>query len=206
MLRAAMPGLHLVPGGSITAITGPPATEPEPRAALRHDRIVGRALESCSAVVPFRLGVELGSEAELQRLLEDNLEALCGQLARFAGRVEMGFKARLATHAGDQPIRLPFDLERVRSLAPRGEDRREQRKRAAGGQVFEGCYLISRQSIDAFWSAIENIRHATSDLPVMGSGPWAAYTFCDFTLRPAQQSPAERHPAPPAQCGEACNK
>ena len=185
-LRATMRGLHLVPCGPVIAITGKPSRQTAPRAALRHDRIIGRALASCSSVVPFRLGVELGSEAELHRVLAANLDALSAQLARFAGRVEMGFKARLAAQPAGSPMHLPPGLDRVRALAPRHDDCKEQLKRAPSGHVFEGCYLILRQAIEAFWSVVEDIRRAAAGMPVLGSGPWAAYTFCDLALRPAQ--------------------
>lgn len=193
-LSAAMRGLRLVACGPITAILGRVSSEPEPHAALRHDRIVGRALEACSSVVPFRLGAELGSENDLQRMLEANLESLSGYLARFQNRVEMGFKARLGTQAAGKPLLLPPGLEQLRALAPNSDDRWEQLERVPGGQTFEGCYLILRHAIDAFWSAVENIRHTAGNVPVLGSGPWAAYTFCDFTLRPAPIVHVGRHP------------
>lgn len=193
-LSGATRGLRLVPCGPVLAITGKAGREPEVRAALHHDHIVGRALETCSSVVPFRLGVELRSEAELHHMLEANLPPLCEHLARLAGRVEMGVKAKLAAQAAPRPMRLPFDLERVRALAPSTADRREQLERARTGPVFEGCYLILRHAIAAFWSAVEELRRTATDLPVLGSGPWAAYSFCDFALRPAPITHADWHP------------
>jgi len=193
--RVLRPVLRLVPCGPVLAITGQAGREPVARASLRHDRIVGRALEACSSVVPFRLGVELRSEAALEDLLAANLPSLRVQLSRFSGRVEMGFKARLAAVPAGKPMSLPFDLARLRALAPSIEDRREHLERARTGQIFEGCYLIARQAIAAFWSAVEELRRATTELPVLASGPWAAYSFCDFTLRPAPVAHADRHPA-----------
>jgi gas vesicle protein GvpL/GvpF len=193
-LGGAARGLRLVRCGPVLAITGRTGREPELQAALRHDRIVGRALETCSSVVPFRLGVEFRCQAELEHLLQANLPSLTGHLARLAGRVEMGFKARLAGAAIPGPMRLPFDLERVRALAPDPKDRREQLARAPTGDVFEGCYLILRQAIAAFWSAVEDLRRRVTGLPVLGSGPWAAYSFCDFALRTAPITGAAQPP------------
>ena len=199
-LRAPGSRLRLVVCGPVAAVVADPgaANEPEPRAALRHDRVVGRALAACSSVVPFRLGVELPSGAELHHVLEENRVGLLGQLARFRGRVEMGLKAKLAARApdaSDEPARLPPGLERVRALAPHGEDRRERRRRAprqvtgqVPGEIFAGCYLIPRPAIHAFWSALAAMRRTRSDLPLLGSGPWAAYSFCDFSLRPARRA------------------
>ena|SRR5882724_1846448 len=77
------------------------------RVALRHDRIVGLALAACSSVVPFRLGLPLGSAAELLALLDLNSRQLTDQLARFRGRVEMGLKARLFPSVADPAALLP---------------------------------------------------------------------------------------------------
>jgi Gas vesicle synthesis protein GvpL/GvpF len=185
-------GVRQIACGPVLAIVGKATGQPETRAALRHDRIVRQALDVCASVVPFRLGVEFGSEAEIQRMLEANREPLSRQLARFAGRVEMGFKVQLAAQPAGMPVQLPAGLPRVHALAPRPEDRREHLARAPGGQVFEGCYLVLREAIESFWSAVEELRRAAMDLPVLGSGPWAAYSFCDFVLRPAQPARAER--------------
>jgi hypothetical protein len=184
-LCRATRGVELVVSGPLAALVGRPGTETESRAVLRHDCIVGRALEACSSVVPFRLGVELQSEAELHQVLEANEEALSGRLARFRDRVEMGLKAKLATQPDGGPPELPPGLERVRALARGSEDRRERLERTPNAPLFEGCYLISRQTIDVFWSALEAFRRVLPDLPVLGSGPWAAYSFCDDALRPA---------------------
>lgn len=177
-------GIRSVVCGPVAALVGKPGNQPA-RAALRHGRVVGKAVEACSSVVPFRLGVELQSEA-VQEVLQMNMELLAGHLARFHGRVEMGLKAKLAVQVANEPMRLPFDLERVRALAPMNQDRREALRRAPAGQVFEGCYLIARQAVDAYWLAVEGIRCVLPDLPLLGSGPWAAYSFCDLVLLPAQ--------------------
>lgn len=172
--------------GAIAAVFGQrPEREDEVRAALRHDRIVGLAFDTCSSVVPFRLGIELGSEAELRSVLELNADDLSSQLARFRGRVEMGLKVQLATPSTDEPLRLPFGLASVRALAPGHEDRSERLARRGRKSVFEGCYLIPRASVEEFWRAVERIRSVAPEVPLLGSGPWAAYSFCDMPLRRA---------------------
>lgn len=189
-------GIRVVTWGSVAAVAGKASPgRRDSRAASRHAGIVGLALETCSSVVPFRFGVELRSEADLRRVLEVNAEALSHWLGRFRDRVEMGLKALLpagrrggAAAARSAPvaasIRLPFSLERVRALAPLPEDRRERLAAGPRGPVFEGCYLISRRAIDPFWAALDEIRRLVPDLPLLGSGPWAPYSFCGFVLRP----------------------
>lgn len=182
-IRSALPRLGCVPCGPVAAVTarwGPPSTS---RAALRHARILGRLLAACSSVVPFRFGVELASETELRELLELNLDALCRCLARVGGRVEMGARVKLPAW-GPAAARLKSGLGPIRALVPSADDRRERLQQLAGGRMFEGCYLIARQKIEAFWSAVDESRSALGELPILGSGPWAAYSFCEVVLRP----------------------
>ena len=95
----------------------------------------------------------------------------------------MGLKARIAAPAEDGLLRLPFGLDRVRALAPQPVDRRERLSRGRQGTTFEGGYLISRRAVDEFWRALDDIRRAVREVPLLGSGPWAPYSFCDAPLR-----------------------
>ena len=190
--------------GDLVAITGdvPAPTDPA-TAALRHDQVIASALEVHRSLLPFRLGVQLPSAAAVERLLAVNAETLARALARLDGCVEMGLKAKLtesqcadagvvkgsevseASHrdpSSSSPLRLPFGIERIRALAPRKSDRQEKICRAAGGTIFTGCYLVRRSSIEAFWTALDAIRRALPDLPMLGSGPWAPYSFADVVL------------------------
>jgi len=179
-----MRDVRTVDCGSIAALAGEACTQERNAAAIRHDDIVRAAVEQHSSVVPFRFGTELHSESELRSLLEVNYQMLSDQLRRFCGRLEMGLKARMTpeTAAGVQSLRLPFGLERIRALAPLASDRQEKLGTGRGGTIFEGCYLIGRNAIDRFWDALERIRSAVPELALLGSGPWAPYSFCDFTL------------------------
>jgi hypothetical protein len=165
------------PGMSPTTPGSPRRGTGDVRAALDHGRIVSHVFEVCSSVIPFRLGVELESETGLRVLLDNEAPRLGDQLTRFRGRVEMGLKMRLGTAQG--PLRLPIGLDRVRALAKEPVDRREGLTQDARGRIFEGCYLISRQAVEDYWRALEQIRRRTRALPLLGSGPWAAYSFCD---------------------------
>lgn len=182
--RPSLRGLRLVAAGPLVAVVGKPAPE-VPRAAIRHDRAVGRALAACSSAVPFRLGIVLEPKAELPRVLEANQHTLTKYLLRFRGKVEMSLKVKLPVQPEGESQRFPFSLERLHALAPDRDSRLERVKRTPTGRIFEGCYLISRQDIDAFWAAVEALRQASPGMPVLGSGPWAPYSFCDFALRPA---------------------
>jgi len=196
-LVRARHGLSHLAVGRIAAIFGPPLIRIEPtRAALWHDRVVGSALAVCSAVVPFRLGTDFASAAELRKMMRLNARRLAEQLARLRGRVEMGLKVRLPPPRAGTALWLPDGLDRVRALAPETADRCE---RLRDGNVFEGCYLISRGAVDDFWRAVETMRRDAPGQPVLGSGPWAPYSFCDSPLQPSPKSrpsPLQKTTAP----------
>lgn len=186
-LRRRAPRLRAVVVGDLCAVTGPAEGKPEDAsAALRHDRVMRRVMEACSAIIPFRLGVTARSDAALTRLLSRSAEALTSELARLRDRAEMGLKVWLAPMAErslDQEIeRLSPELGRIRALAPRASDRKEQIQRAQGGLRLTGCYLVPRASVDAFWDAVDELRRAAPGAPVLGTGPWAPYSFCDVQL------------------------
>ena len=92
-------GARSVACGPVAAILGPVRREGTTRAALRHARIVGHALETCSSVVPFRAGIEVGSERDARALLAENREELSVRLQELAGHVEMGLKVRIPHEA-----------------------------------------------------------------------------------------------------------
>ncbi|MBI5524893.1 MAG: GvpL/GvpF family gas vesicle protein [Deltaproteobacteria bacterium] len=178
-----MHGARTLRSGALAAIIGsPPGFADVARAAQWHDRVVARSLRVCSAVVPFRSGVEVGSETDVYGFLRLNAGELSGLLGHFHGRVEMGLKARVAPPTSEL-LRLPFGIDRVRTLAPRPGDRREWLMRGRHGTTFEGYYLISRRAADEFWRALDDIRRAVPEVPLLGSGPWAPYNFCDAPLR-----------------------
>jgi hypothetical protein len=184
-----MRDVRMVDCGSVAALAGEVCGQERDAAAIRHDDIVRLAVERHSSVVPFRFGTELCSISGLRSLLEIHYQTLSDQLRRFCGRLEMGLKARLTpkTSSDVQLPGLPFGLERIRALAPRSSDRQEKLGTGWGGTVFEGCYLIGRDDIDRFWDALEHIRSAVPELALLGSGPWAPYSFCDFTLGSGRQ-------------------
>jgi len=159
-------------------------------AALRHDRIVRLAFTACSSVVPFRAGLEIASVAELEALLELNSQQLTGQLTRFRDRMEMGLKVTLSGSATGSSSLLPRGLDRIRGLAPEPADRCERLDfssvEGARGKIFIASYLISRHAVDDFWRAADDIRRLAPELPLLGSGPWAAYSFCDVPLQRAE--------------------
>jgi hypothetical protein len=187
-------GIRSVAHGAVAAIVGPARREGATRSALRHARVVAHAVEECSAVVPFRLGMEFGSEEEVQDLLAENRRELSGRLGEMSGRVEMGLKVRIPELARPDAKRLEAALDRVRVLASGSEHRQERRKPVPGAVVLEGFYLLPRCRIESFWTEVDALRSDTG-LRVLGTGPWAPYSFCELSLRPAANA-ASGHPSP----------
>ena len=173
-------GVRAVSHGSIAAIVGSAGRQAADsvESALRHDRIVQEVFLRCGSVIPFGLGPEFQSEDEIRRMIKINARPLSAHLKRFHDRVEMGLKAITTSR------RIP-GLERIHLLAPRVADRNEKVEKRGGQMVFEGCYLLPRRSIDCYWSALDEIRRLSPSMPIIGSGPWAPFSFCDLVLRRA---------------------
>lgn len=163
--------------GALSALVARPLTRGDLAArALAHDAIVRRAMEACSAVIPFRYGVALPSREAVLQLLEQNQEALLRTLQRFSRRVEVAVKIRLPSkESGDQ---LDTSLAPVRALCPSPFDRRERVHESSGRVVFDGAYLIARDDVEGFWSAVAEARRREPAFPMLSMGPWAPYSFC----------------------------
>ena len=172
-------GFSLLNCGPVTALFGWPPDPVDPlRAALWHDRTVRLAVAKCSSVVPFRLGMDFASKAELRAAVRGKALHLAQQLERFQGRVEMGLKVRLpAATAGSSPG-WPGGLDPIRALAPKPSDRCEGFSLGLDGKIFTGCYLVARGAVADFWAAVQEIHRLAPELPALGSGPWAPYSFC----------------------------
>jgi hypothetical protein len=170
------------------------------QAALDHDRVVGAALEVCTSVIPFRLGIVLPSAIALRNVLVCNQYALNAMLRRLHDRVEMGVRVRLQATSVARPCQsrplmpagLQLGLKRIRALAPNPSEQRETLVRRKTGFDFAGCYLIARQSIESFWAAADELARQSPKLPIVGSGPWAAYSFATLPLRTEAVTPNER--------------
>jgi Gas vesicle synthesis protein GvpL/GvpF len=177
-------GVRHVECGPVAAIVGR-SRQPTVRAVRHHDQVLGCLLMACSSVVPFRFGVDLDCEDQLRELVARNLLSLSRCLARVRGRVEMGVRVMVFEWSDAAAARLKTGLVPFRGLVPRAQDRCERLERAAEGRVFDGSYLIARGQVDGFWSALSQSRSALGDVPILGSGPWAAYSFCNVVLRPS---------------------
>jgi hypothetical protein len=183
-------GLRTVDAGSVAALVGPVRRECAVRVALRHARAVAQALEGCSAVIPFRTGVEIASESGVRELLAENGPELAAWLDEASGLVEMGLKVRIPEAALDLAPEEP-GLQAVRAVAQGPGHARERRRSVPGAVILEGAYLVRRDSVDLYWEAVDALR-TSSGLRVVGTGPWPPYSFCDLSLRPAPHA-AEGH-------------
>jgi len=176
-------GFSLLTCGPAAAVFGAPPDPADPTgAALWHDRIVGLAVARCSSVVPFRLGTDFASKAELRAAMSTHARHFAGELERLHDRVEMGLKMRFPSTASAGALLALGGLHRIHALAPEPSDRCESFSLGLDGRIFAGCYLVARGAVADFWEAILEIRREAPELPALGSGPWAPYSFCAPSL------------------------
>lgn len=192
--RASRRSLEVVVEGRIAAVTGLPlrsANAALTGRAIAHDRVMQILLEKCSAVMPFRLDTRAPIEADLHRLLRDNGPAIEANLLRFQGRVEMGLKA---TSRNGRAFAQHLHCDHIQKLAGPTCNRRERIVVLESGILFEGTYLVPKDAVDDFWTAVLQIRKDLPGFAVLGTGPWAPYSFCDLEL-PSHNSTSLKHSA-----------
>lgn len=191
--RAARRSLEIVVEGPIAAVVGAPlrgATNLTAR-AIAHDGVMEMLLESCSAVMPFRLDTRAPAVPELHRLLSEHAEAIEANLNRFQNRVEMGIKVR---SRDGHPFAGRLHCERFHELAGSTQNRHEHIVVLDPGALFEGTYLIPKDAMDDFWAEVLKVRESLPDFAVIGTGPWAPYSFCDLEI-PSQDSTLQQRSA-----------
>ncbi len=189
--RSARRSLQIVSEGRIAVVMGLPlrgAMELTAR-AIAHDQVMQNLLERCSAVMPFRLDTRAPIAPDLSRLLREHGSAIESNLLRFKGRVEMGI--RMKSQSGT-PFSGRLDCSRLHKLAGSMQHRREKIVVLESGALFEGTYLIKREAMDDFWAAVLEIRKALPGFAVIGTGPWAPYSFCDLELPEPGSGPMRR--------------
>lgn len=192
-VRAARRSLEVVVEGPIAAVIGPPSRGANglTARATAHDQVMYRLLEHCSAVMPFRLDTRAPAPADLARLLRDHGSVIDATLHHFQGRVEMGIKVK---SRDGRPFAGRLHCERMHELAGATQNRRERIVVLENGALFEGTYLIPKPAMDDFWVAVLKVREALPGFAVIGTGPWAPYSFCDLEL-PSHASIPERRSA-----------
>jgi len=167
-------GLEARPFGSLAAVVG--QGEPEP---LEHGLVVERLLDCAEAVLPVRFGARFANDDELASAVAPMLETLEQRLAHVAGCVEVGVRM-VARHepvdSGDGAAYMRARLTEQhalddvhRALAAEARDS----VRADG----EAGYLVSRDDVDAFASAVERLLESHPSLDLLCTGPWAPYSF-----------------------------
>ena len=180
-LRAS-PHVQAVAFGALAALVSEPREESPVDRALRHDRIVHRAILRHGSVVPFRAGTVLESVEAVVQLLDTNTGLMLLQLARFAQRVEMGLKAALDPAVTTAMDRQLFDHWVARTLSPMADERREHVKDVGSAAIFDAVYLMRLERVTDFCAAVREGRGRHPSVPVVVTGPWAPYSFCGFAL------------------------
>jgi len=187
--------LEVVPVDGLAAVC---TREPEPEfsadAFWRHEEVVEALMEDRN-LVPVRYGTRLEDESAVVRAVEERREELAGALRRVRGAVELS--VRVMATGKRPPVPSPADevsgTEYMRSRAS-GEADRDRASRAvheplaslaresAEGrprpqELFRRAYLVERDSVTAFATAVARVQDEHPELSILCTGPWPPYSF-----------------------------
>jgi gas vesicle protein GvpL/GvpF len=157
--------------------------------AVAHGLVVEALTGLASAVLPVRFGETFADEAALDAALEGRRDEIREGLARVNGCVEVGVRvaarerrppaAVAATGTDYMRARLAELVERD-TVVHELHDRltalaRDTAQSDRGG--FEASYLVERPRVAEVQGAVEEFAAAHPELTVVGTGPWAPYSF-----------------------------
>lgn len=205
--RGVTPGpLRQVKAGRLLVVAGAVPGGFVPAASLAslkaHDRVVRRLWSSARAVVPFRFGAVVESQAELRRLLRPGQEPLRQALALARGRAQMAL--RLLT-VGGRARRLPEPvpdekssgasylrgrLQRERwlrevpelaevcaAVAPWVRARKARRADGRGPLLATVFHLVDRSDVRAYRRAVRSTVPLPQGYRLVVTGPSPAWAF-----------------------------
>ncbi|WP_423999111.1 GvpL/GvpF family gas vesicle protein [Haloarcula salina] len=149
--------------------------------ARAHDDVLREVMTAGDGrpVVPMRFGMVFDSERALKNVLRNSRVELTGSLRQAADREEVGIKVLVPEDGLTDPEETRASIEA--ELDDSAED-------VADGDLFSDrllvnrAYLVARDDREQFDDAVDAVREAHPDLTVQYSGPWAPYSFVDFTI------------------------
>jgi hypothetical protein len=167
--------------------------DPTRDALWAHEHVVEQLMAD-GTVLPMRFGSTVGGEEELRRLLAERSGPFSAALARISGRVELSVRALeenpvptavIAPSSGHDYLLVRMQDSRRRNRAasalhePLAALAAEATRRPPRGddEVLRGAYLVERAGVGSFCSAVRRLQDAHSDLAIVCTGPWPAYSF-----------------------------
>lgn len=150
--------------------------------ARAHDEVLREVMDEGDGrgVVPMRFGMVFESERALKNVLRNSRVELRRSLRQADSREEVGIKVLL-------PQDGVADSDSVQTAIENELD--DKAADVAEGDLFSDrllmnrSYLVDRENRERFNDAIDTVRETHSDLTVQYSGPWAPYSFVDFTIK-----------------------
>jgi len=149
--------------------------------ARAHDDVLREVMTAGDGrpVVPMRFGMVFDSERALKNVLRNSRVELTGSLRQAVDREEVGIKVLVPEDGLADPEEARASIEA--ELDERAED-------VEDGDLFSDrlllnrAYLVARGRRGRFDDAVDAVREAYPELTVQYSGPWAPYSFVDFTI------------------------
>jgi Gas vesicle synthesis protein GvpL/GvpF len=165
--------------------------EASEEAVLTHARIVDELAALNEAVLPARFGRGYADAEALRTAVAEQEDALRPALERVRGCLELGLRVFSEQSDGDSPgSGREYMLDRLdrRRRAERLADevhaplaalaRAETRTVAATPQLLlSAAYLVPREALEQFQSALGELESAHPELSLACTGPWPPYSF-----------------------------
>jgi Gas vesicle synthesis protein GvpL/GvpF len=193
---------ELPPGGalravsvdsSVVAVVGDLPSVPTEDAVLEHARVVDELMTLNETVLPARFGGGYADEPALVEAIRARHVQLREAIERIRGCVEVGVRVFEPEPIGEtDPAGSGSEYMRRRLASVKAAERvaDELHTRLAAGARASACnvlanaqillsaaYLVPREDVDWFQSAVAAAELARPDLVLVCTGPWPPYSF-----------------------------
>ena len=168
---------------------------------LAHERVVQQVLAQTTPL-PFRFGT-LVSEARLRNYLTTQKSALCTQLARVRGCVEMSVKVIRDKEAFESESTGQDSTTRWEPMAGEPVERSQERAEEIAGWLAErlastvresvvsvrpqemlsvaAAYLVEVARLEEYRERLRRARDERREIHFLTSGPWPPYSFSSIS-------------------------
>jgi hypothetical protein len=159
--------LRLVPAGPVAVLVGPaPEGEVDAEALWEREALL-EDLMTQRALLPIRYGTRVEDDAAAVAAVEPRGAELAAALDRVRGAVEVSVRA------------VGSDGEAAAAVHARLAGLAREHARHDGPEPLRAAYLVERAAVDGFVAAVRELQHEHSDLSILCTGPWPAYSFAE---------------------------
>jgi Gas vesicle synthesis protein GvpL/GvpF len=181
---------------AVVGVVGRDRIDASEDAVLTHARIVDELTALNEAVLPARFGRAYPDAEALKKAVAEQSEALRLALDRVRGCLELGLRVLSEPSDGGSPESgREYMLDRLdrRRRAERLADevheplaalaKAETRTVAATPQLLlSAAYLVPREDLERFQSALRELEGAHPELSLACTGPWPPYSFATVEI------------------------